>query len=415
MASVINHPVVKNDRATFSEPLVEIAVHHDYPDTQNLLHSSPSEGPKESPELKNSGGQVLTGKVKGGRRPRLPLKRDEACCKRGASSGPLTSRKQKVRYGVIVGTLVVLAVAIAFAILSWDNGMEFGSAGYWKIASMRADVLIAMVIVAICQAFATVAFQTVTGNRIITPSIMGFEALYTVIQTGVVFFFGAAGVTMVMGAGQFLLQAVLMVGLACLLYGWLLSGRFGNMHIMLLVGVVVGGGLGALSTFMQRMMDPNEFDILTARLFGNLSNADSDLYPIVIPIVLVTAALLWVKSPKLNTISLGKDVSTNLGVNHRREVMIVLFLVSILMAMTTSLVGPMTFLGFLVATLAYSLTDTYDHKLIFPVASLLAFVVLGAAYFVLRNIFYAGGAVTIIIELVGGVVFLFVIMRKGRL
>ena len=83
--------------------------------------------------------------------------------------------------------------------------------------------------------------------------------------------------------------------------------------------------------------------------------------------------------------------------------------------MTTSLVGPMTFLGFLVATMAYSIADTYSHKAVFPLAFLLGYVLLTGAYFVLRHIFYAQGAVTIIVELIGGLVFLIVIMRKGRL
>ena len=75
----------------------------------------------------------------------------------------------------------------------------------------------------------------------------------------------------------------------------------------------------------------------------------------------------------------------------------------------------MTFLGFLVATLAYQLADTYDHRRIFPIAVLTGFVVLAGAYFVMNHIFYAQGVVSIIIELVGGSVFLYVILRKGRL
>ena len=344
-----------------------------------------------------------------------PCRGNPKKCGRDGCSGPIASTKQKVRYVAIVSALSVIAIALAVALLVYDSGMPFASEGYWKIASMRVDTIIVMLIVAACQAFATVSFQTVTANRIITPSIMGFEALYGVIQTGTVFFFGAAGVTLMMGTGQFLLQVLLMIAFASVLYGWLLSGRFGNMHIMLLVGVVIGGGLGALATFMQRVLDPNEFDVLTARLFGNLSNADTDYFRIVIPTVVVCCATLWLRARRLNVLALGKDICNNLGMNHRRETMKVLLLVSVLMAMTTSLVGPMTFLGFLIATLAYSLTDTYDHRMLYPVAFLLGFIVLSGAYFILRHIFYAGGAVTIIIELIGGIVFLIVVMRKGRL
>lgn len=160
---------------------------------------------------------------------------------------------------------------------------------------------------------------------------------------------------------------------------------------------------------------PNEFDVLTARTFGNISNANTDNFAIVIPVVAVTCLILFLRSRRMNVIALGRDTANNLGLNHKRELMVVLLLVAILMAMTTSMVGPMTFLGFLVATLAYQLTDTYDHRLILPVAVLVGYIVLIGSYFIMRNFFYAEGAVTIIIELVGGTVFLFFIMRKGRL
>jgi iron complex transport system permease protein len=78
-------------------------------------------------------------------------------------------------------------------------------------------------------------------------------------------------------------------------------------------------------------------------------------------------------------------------------------------------VGPLTFLGFLVAMLAYQLGDTYDHRLLFPLAWLIGIVVLAGSYFILKHVFYAEGSVGIIIEVVGGTFFLVYILRKGRL
>src|SRR5690606_16942881 len=256
---------------------------------------------------------------------------------------------------------------------------------------------------------------TVTTNRIITPSIMGFESLYRAVQTTSVYFFGIAGLIAIQGLWQFALQIVIMVGLAMLLYGWLLTGRYANLQIMLLIGIIIGGGLGAVSTFMQRLLSPSEFDVLAARLFGNISNADPAYLPLAIPLCVVAATLLWSRARRLNVMALGADAASALGVNHRRELMTVLVLVSVLMATSTAMVGPMTFLGFLVATLAYQFADTYDHRYVFPVAVLTAFTIIAGAYFVMRNVFYAQGVVSIIIELVGGVVFLIVILRKGRL
>ncbi|MBR8745274.1 iron chelate uptake ABC transporter family permease subunit [Nocardiopsis sp. MG754419] len=331
------------------------------------------------------------------------------------SSRTLPTRRARLRYRIIVTVLSVLAVGFAFGLLAWDNPMPVGSDGFWRIAEMRATNVVVMAVVAICQAIATVSFQTVTGNRIITPSIMGFEALYVAIQTTAVYVVGVAGILAIQGVGQFLVQITLMVGLAMLLYGRLLSGRYGNMQVMLLIGIIVGGGLASVSTFMQRLLTPSEFDVLAARLFGNVANADASYLPVAVPLCLVAATLLVLGSRRLNLVALGRDASVGLGLDHRRETMRVLFLVSILMAVSTALVGPMTFLGFLVATLAYQFADTHDHRYVFPVAALTCFVVLSGAYFVMRNIFYANGVVSIIIELVGGLVFLFVILRKGRL
>lgn len=338
-----------------------------------------------------------------------------AATQRTRSSAPLPTARAGRRYRVVLGALVVLAGGLAFGLLAWDNPLPVGSEGFWRIAELRATSVVVMVVVAFCQAIATVSFQTVTDNRIITPSIMGFESLYVAVQTAAVYFLGVAGLLSLQGVPQFVLQVALMVGLSLLLYGWLLSGRYGNLQIMLLVGIIVGAGLASVSSFMRRLLSPSEFDVLAARLFGSVSNADPDYLPVAIPLCVAAGAVLWARAGRLNVMALGRDATTSLGLDHRAELMRVLLLVSTLMAVSTALVGPMTFLGFLVATLSYQLADTHDHRHVFPVAVLTGFVVLAGAYFVMKNVFYAQGVVSIIIELVGGSVFLLVILRKGRL
>lgn len=329
--------------------------------------------------------------------------------------GSFQSAKAARKYWIILVALIVAGALFAFGLLAYGNPMDFGTRKWWLIAQRRADAVTAMAIVAVCQAVATVAFHTVTNNRILTPSIMGFESLYVAINTVTIFFLGATGLTEARNIGTFLFQMAVMIVLSLILYSWLLTNRSNNMHAMLLVGVVIGGGLGSLSTLMQRMLTPSEFDVLTARLFGSVNNAETEYYPIAIPLVIAATALLFCNSRRLNVLSLGRDAATNLGVNHKFNAIFTLILVSVLMATTTSLVGPMTFLGFLVATLAYQFAETYDHRYLFPMAIATAFAVLTGAYFLMQHVFYAQGVVSIIIELVGGSVFLIVILRKGRL
>lgn len=331
------------------------------------------------------------------------------------SSGSFADPAHRRRYRLVLAGLIAGALVITALLLCWDNPYALFSERRLRISRMRVSGVLVIAVVTFCQAFATIAFQTATNNRIITPSIMGFESLYVLIQTAIVFFFGVAGLSGFDPFTRFLLQSALMVLFAVLLYSWLLSGRFGNLHVMLLIGIILGTGMGALSTFLQQMLDPNEFDVLAARLFGSITNANTDFLWFVIPVCAAAGGAVWMLSRRLDLIALGRDVSTNLGLNHRRQVMLMLTLVAVLSAMSTSLFGPITFLGFLVATLAYAIADTYDHRLLLPVAWLLGYVALGLAYFLLRHVFTLVSAVTIIVELIGGLVFLVVILRKGRL
>lgn len=105
-------------------------------------------------------------------------------------SGAFQTPQARRKYWIILGIASVLAVGFAFGLLAYKNPIPIDDPRFWIIAKRRAVAVTAMAIVAVGQGFATVAFQTVTNNRIITPSIMGFESLYTLIHTSTVFFFG---------------------------------------------------------------------------------------------------------------------------------------------------------------------------------------------------------------------------------
>ena len=332
-----------------------------------------------------------------------------------AGHGAFADSRAAGRYWLILAILVLLAPAVCYGILAWGNPMPVNSPGFWRIAQLRATSVTVILVVAWCQALATVAFQTITNNRIITPSIMGFESLYRLLQTSIVFFFGITGLTSMDSTGQYLMQVGLMVALAALLYGWMLRNERANIHQTLLLGIVIGTGLGALSTYMQNLLNPSAFDVLSARLIGNISNADVSQLRVAIPLALVAGGLLLVMSRTLDVLGLGRDTAIGLGVDHRRNSLVILMLTAVLMAVSTSLVGPMSFLGFLVAMTAYQLSDTHEHRFVLPMAWLVGVVILGGAYFTLRHIFYATGSVGIIIEAVGGTFFLIHLLRKGRL
>ncbi|EPE61768.1 fecCD transport family protein [Exiguobacterium sp. S17] len=331
------------------------------------------------------------------------------------SASAFRSKKEERRYWLFLIAFIIGGLLCAFGLLVYNNPVPLDSPSFVPVVERRVVAVVTMAIAALCQSLATVAFHSVTNNRIITLSLLGFDALYSTIQTSMIFFFGAGALVGFSGTGAFLSQVAVMVLMSLLLYGWLLSGKYANLQLMLLIGIIIGTGLNSVSTFMRRMLAPSEFDLLQARLFGSVTNADAAYFPIVIPIVVVVGVLLYLFSNQLNIVALGKDVATSFGVNHRQSVIYTLILISLLMSVSTALIGPLTFFGFLVATLSYQVAATYDHKYVFPMAFALGFFVLTSAYFFMYHIFNTPSVVSVIIELFGGVIFLAVILRKRSL
>jgi len=334
---------------------------------------------------------------------------------RGGPDADADAAPRRTRPGLRIAVVGVVALVAVLAVLTYDIGPEVGSRGFWLVVEFRVVSVVTLVLVGICQAVATVVFQTATSNRILTPSIMGFEAMYVLMQTALVFFLGAEAMAATDGVLKVFVQSALMVGLATLLYSWLFAGRRGDLHTTLLVGVVLGLGFASLSTFMQRLLTPGEFDVLAARLFGNLSNSDEDYLPYAWVVVAVALALLWRRRHRLDVLGLGRDSATSLGLSHKREVLVALVLTAVLISVSTTLVGPLTFLGFVVAILSYQLAGSAEHRFVLPFASLLGIAMLAVGYFVLHHVFYAGGLLSVVLELGGGLFFLIYLLRRGTL
>ena len=334
---------------------------------------------------------------------------------RARTTGAFRTRRDARRYRLLLILFLGAGVLATLGLILYNNPVPVDSPSFIPVVKRRLTAVVAMFIAALCHSFATVTFQSVTGNRIITPSLLGYESLYSFIQTSVLFFFGASTLAKFSGTGAFFLQVALMITLSLILFGWLLSGKYGNLHLMLLIGIIIGAGLNSVSAFMRRVLSPSEFDLLQSRLIGSVNHADAEYFPIVVPLVLATALGLFLLSRRLNVLSLGRDTATAFGVNYRRNVILFLVLIALLMATTTALIGPMTFFGFLIAMLSYQAAPTYDHRYVLPMAFAIGFGVLSSAYFLLYHVFHAQTVVSVLIELFGGIAFLTVLLRKRSL
>ncbi|MCP3142625.1 iron chelate uptake ABC transporter family permease subunit [Pyxidicoccus xibeiensis] len=308
-------------------------------------------------------------------------------------------------------TLLVLGgVTLACAALF----MLVDAGGQWDfILPFRARKLATAVLVGYAIAVSTVLFQTVTGNRVLTPAIMGFDYLYVLIQTCLVFVLGS---TTVAGLDPWLLfgvEVTLMVIFSALVNGWLFGVVQGSVHLLLLIGVVLGVLFRSLASFLQRVIEPNEFVFLQDRFFASFNDPEHGLLLVAGGLTLGATVLGFRLLRACDVLVLGREVAINLGVDYSRTVAWVLALVAVLVSVSTALVGPVTFLGLLVANLAYSVTNTYRHALVLPAAALIAAIALVSGQFVLERVFGLDTNPRVIIEFLGGLVFLALLMRKA--
>ncbi|WP_062208378.1 iron chelate uptake ABC transporter family permease subunit [Aureimonas sp. AU12] len=307
--------------------------------------------------------------------------------------------------------LVVAGLALA-CLLAIALFLSVGARGSWSfVLAFRGTKVLAMVLVGTAIAVSTVLFQTVTANRILTPSIMGFDALYALIQTLLVFGLGAAATSALDPRLVFGAEVAVMVGLSTLLYRWLFAGGLGSLYLLVLVGIVFGTLFRSVSGLLQRLIDPNEFVVLQDRMFASFNTVDGSLLAGSSAAILAISAFIARRIGRLDVLGLGRDAAVNLGLDHRREVTIALVLVSLLVSISTALVGPVTFFGLLVANLAYLTIRSHRHAVVLPAAALIAILALVGGQFVLERVFRFDIALSIVIEFVGGLAFLVLLVR----
>lgn len=306
---------------------------------------------------------------------------------------------------VILGAMALIAI-LAFLTIGLRGNVTF-------VLQLRGLKLLALLQVAISIAVSTVLFQTVTANRILTPSIMGLDALYLFGQTALVFLLGGLGYATLDGGVKFGIEVLLMIALAMILLRPLLKARM-DMNLMLLMGVTLGLLFRSLSALLSRLIDPNAFAIVQSASFANFNTLRADLTILGTIVTLIAAALCWRARHVLDIIGLGRETAIGLGVDWTRAAAGLLLLVSVLVAVSTALVGPVAFFGLLVAALAERLMRTQRHSLLLPAAALVAVIVLVGGQTLLQHGLGGASTLGVVIEFVGGLVFLLLLVLGNR-
>ncbi|WP_294392590.1 iron chelate uptake ABC transporter family permease subunit [uncultured Clostridium sp.] len=273
-------------------------------------------------------------------------------------------------------------------------------------------------VIAICMtgtgiAVSSMLFQTVTNNRILTPSILGLDSLYNFGQTLCIFVFGIESIMMADKKVNFLVSVMIMLFGTIILYR-LVFKKGNNIFTLLLVGTVVGTLFRSMSSFMSVLIDPNDFIVLQGKMFASFNNINTDILILSAIIMAAIGYYIYKDKDKLDVMLLGRETAINLGVDHDKLSKKILLIVALLVSVSTALVGPITFLGILVVNLSYHLFNTYKHSYLMAGASLISMTALVGGQFIVERILNFSSTVSIIINFVGGIYFIYLLIKQAK-
>src|SRR5690606_2322219 len=247
-------------------------------------------------------------------------------------------------------TVILAGIALALTLLYILFDLK-GNIGY--ILPRRIIKVLAIVLTGGAIAFATTVFMTITNNRILTPSVLGLDSLYMLIQTFIIFVFGSNSIVMMNSSINYLMSILIMILFSLVLYRFLFKGEKNNIYFLLLIGMILGTFFNSFTSFMEVLIDPNEFMVAQDRGFASINNVHKDLVYLSIGIIILALLYFWRFYKYLDVLALGKDDAVNLGVSYDYVVKRLLIIVAVLTAVATALVGPITFLGLLVVNITY--------------------------------------------------------------
>lgn len=310
--------------------------------------------------------------------------------------------------------LILLAVAVlaAVAVYLMINSHPEKPSLFLYILKRRLPALICMVLASLSIGAATLIFQSIVNNRIVTPALLGMNSIYSFLHTAAVFVLGTGSALYLNANLAFAVDMVLMGTVATLVYWYLFKKTGHNILYIMLIGTVLSSLFGSVQSAMIRVMDPNEYDALLGTLVADFNNVNGEIIIFAVVALLGIALFLRKDLKLLDVITMGRDQAINLGVDYDNVLRRLLFGVVLCIAVATATIGPVSFLGLIVANLSRQVLKTYKHSYLIAGASLMGMIALIGGQLVSQHVFHFTVPVSTFVTIAGGIYFLYLLLFK---
>lgn len=308
---------------------------------------------------------------------------------------------------------VILLFAVAAIVLYMYYGIDMNHFNY--AMSLRIPKVLAIIIGGVCIASTTVIFQTITHNRILTPGVLGLDSMYVLIQTVIVFTLGSTSTLIVNKNINFIINTVIMIIASMLIYNIMFKRNKREIYFVVLSGMIFGTLFKSGTSFMHMVIDPNEYLALESSMIAGLNNINVDVVLISIVLLVAIVPFVYDDIKYLDVVSLGRENAINLGVDYDRIVRKMFLVIGIMISISTALIGPLTFLGLIVSNIAREVLKTYRHGYMIAGAIFISICMLAGGQFMVQHIFVFETTLATILNFVGGIYFIYILMKEKAL
>lgn len=211
------------------------------------------------------------------------------------------------------------ALVVVAAVLYMIVEVRFGNPKLVQYAmKIRTPKLIVMLITAFAIGGASIVFQSIINNTIVTPCLLGMNALYTLIHTASTSLQVQPASLPEIPMSAFMADLIIMGVTATLIYSYLFKKTKHNVLYVLLIGTVLTSFFSSIQNTLTRIMDPNEYDTLLATLVASFNNINTEIIVLSVVVLAVLIFALRKELRMLDVITLGKEQAINLGVDYDR-------------------------------------------------------------------------------------------------
>ena len=300
--------------------------------------------------------------------------------------------------------LVVALLAISLFVGQYDI---LGAADGWAMFGItRIPRTVALVLSGAAMAMCGLVMQLLTHNKFVEPTTTGTTEWAGLGLIFVMYFFPSASILGRMGG------AIIFAFIGTVIFFLFLRRvSLKSSLIVPIVGIMLGAVVSSVSTFFA--LQTNMLQSLGVWFSGSFTDIYKGQYEF-LWLVVAIVVVVFLFSDRLTVAGLGKDIATNVGLNYNQIVFLGTGLIAIATGLVTVVVGNLPFLGLVVPNIV-SMFRGDDLRSNLPWVCLVGIAVVTIADLLGRIIIAPFEVpVSVILGIMGAVVFVYLIVRRRR-